>query len=121
MHPKVTEYVKMIQEETDKVFSTKVPWLEGIIGRKKEPLQTAGILLDHSNGLILAVWGGNDVTSISFNRATQARRQAGSSFKPLVYALAGSTGLPLLYQTAQTHAHTQTEPFRKAVGGVQAP
>ncbi|MDP2304459.1 MAG: penicillin-binding transpeptidase domain-containing protein [Pseudomonadota bacterium] len=52
------------------------------------------MLLDVETGLVRAVYGGSAVTSTSFNRATQARRQAGSSFKPLVYALAFSQQNP---------------------------
>lgn len=79
-----------LQELTNEVFKSKVPFLESLIGRRKAPLQAAGILMDKDTGLILAIWGGNDVTPTSFNRAFQARRQAGSSFKSLVYALAMS-------------------------------
>ena len=77
-----------MQEETDKLFSTKVPWLESIIGRRKDRLEAAGVFMDHQSGAILALWGGSDVTATSFNRATLARRQPGSSFKPVVYAMA---------------------------------
>ncbi len=45
------------------------------------------IVLDNSNGRVLAMVGGYDSSS-SFNRATQARRQLGSSFKPFVYLAA---------------------------------
>lgn len=77
------------QEEAEKLFPAKMRFFESILGHKRpESLQSAGVLMDVDTGLIRAVYGGDDVTSISFNRATQARRQPGSSFKPLVYALA---------------------------------
>lgn len=77
------------QVTTDELMEAKVPWLERLVGKKRpEGLQSAGVLMDVPTGRILAIWGGNDVTAISFNRATQARRQPGSAFKPLVYALA---------------------------------
>ncbi len=77
------------QEEAERLFPAKMRFFESILGRKRsETLQSAGVLLDVDTGLIRAVYGGDDVTSISFNRATQAQRQPGSSFKPLVYALA---------------------------------
>lgn len=78
------------QEETDALFPAKIAYFESLVGKKRGDgrLQAAGVLLDTDTGLIRAVWGGSDVTAISFNRATQARRQPGSSFKPLVYALA---------------------------------
>jgi membrane peptidoglycan carboxypeptidase len=37
--------------------------------------------------------GGSDFKSSSFNRATQARRQAGSAFKPIIYAAALERGI----------------------------
>lgn len=39
-----------------------------------------------TDGAVLAVVGGSDYTESEFNRATQAKRQVGSTFKPFVYA-----------------------------------
>jgi penicillin-binding protein 1A len=63
-------------------------------GKKYEPGKVEGALvcLDVKTGDILAMAGGHDYTATPFNRATQARRQPGSSFKPLVYALAVEKG-----------------------------
>ncbi|MES2641643.1 MAG: transglycosylase domain-containing protein [Myxococcota bacterium] len=83
------------QEEAEKLFPAKTKYFESLVGRKGDgPLEAAGVLLDAETGLVRAVYGGSEVTSTSFNRATQARRQAGSSFKPLVYALAFSQQNP---------------------------
>ena len=41
-----------------------------------------------SDGAVLAMVGGSSYAGSEFNRATQARRQVGSTFKPLVYAAA---------------------------------
>jgi penicillin-binding protein 1A len=49
--------------------------------------QSAIVVLDHSGGL-RAMVGGRDYGASQFNRATQAMRQPGSSFKPYVYATA---------------------------------
>lgn len=49
--------------------------------------QSAMVVLDHSGGL-RAMVGGRDYGASQFNRATQAMRQPGSSFKPYVYATA---------------------------------
>lgn len=54
--------------------------------------QAALICLDVSRGAILAMVGGRSFKESYFNRATMARRQAGSAFKPLVYALAVAKG-----------------------------
>jgi penicillin-binding protein 1A len=44
-------------------------------------------------GRILAMQGGFDVVGSSYNRATQAKRQPGSSFKPIVYVTALENGM----------------------------
>jgi len=54
--------------------------------------QCALIAIDVQTGGILAMVGGSDYSSSSFNRATSARRQPGSAFKPIVYALAIENG-----------------------------
>jgi penicillin-binding protein 1A len=50
--------------------------------------QAALVSLDASNGAVKAIIGGYSFAGNKFNRATQARRQPGSSFKPFVYAAA---------------------------------
>lgn len=56
--------------------------------RQAPTIQGAVLAMDPRNGRILAMQGGFSFQSSSFNRATQARRQPGSAFKPLVYAAA---------------------------------
>lgn len=55
-------------------------------------LQCAIVAVDPRNGYIRAMVGGRDFEDSEFNRATQARRQPGSSFKPFVYAEAVEQG-----------------------------
>lgn len=50
--------------------------------------QAALVALDPRDGSVLALTGGRDFTESQFNRATQALRQPGSTFKPFVYAAA---------------------------------
>lgn len=78
------------QTEAEAMFPAKMKYFEGLIGQKRQDghLESAGVLLDASNGLMRAIYGGSSASSITFNRATQAMRQPGSSFKPLVYAMA---------------------------------
>ncbi|TGQ50740.1 penicillin-binding protein, partial [Mesorhizobium sp. M1C.F.Ca.ET.212.01.1.1] len=45
-----------------------------------------------TNGVVRAIVGGRDYGASQFNRATKALRQAGSSFKPYVYATAMEHG-----------------------------
>jgi penicillin-binding protein 1B len=51
-------------------------------------LQGAIVVLEPATGKIKAVVGGRDYAESQFNRITQARRQPGSIFKPLVYLTA---------------------------------
>ncbi len=48
--------------------------------------------VDNTSGEVLAMVGGRDFNLSQFNRATQAERQTGSSFKPYVYATAVDEG-----------------------------
>ena len=67
---------------TDPVFSLRqVPKVQG-----------AFMAMDVNNGRVLAMQGGFSYQDSVFNRATQAQRQPGSSFKPFVYAAALDSG-----------------------------
>ena len=57
-------------------------------------LQGAGIIMDARTGDVLALMGGRDYDDSEFDRATQAKRQPGSAFKPFVYAAALESGIP---------------------------
>ena len=50
--------------------------------------QGALMAIDNTSGDVLAMVGGRDYALSQFNRATQAERQTGSSFKPYVYTAA---------------------------------
>ncbi len=54
--------------------------------------QGALVAIDVRTGGILAMVGGTDYQQTMFNRAVDARRQPGSSFKPIVYATAIEQG-----------------------------
>ncbi len=59
----------------------------------QEPAVEGALLaLDPRTGEVLALVGGLDFARSEFDRAIQARRQAGSAFKPLVYAAALAAG-----------------------------
>jgi penicillin-binding protein 1A len=60
-------------------------------------LQGAFIVIDPRSGAVRALVGGRDYDDSKFNRATQALRQPGSTFKPIVYATAIQSGRPPSY------------------------
>ncbi|MFA5840344.1 MAG: penicillin-binding protein 1A [Candidatus Margulisiibacteriota bacterium] len=62
-------------------------------GTKYHFSQAALVSIDPRKGYIKAMVGGADFYKSQFNRATQAKRQPGSSFKPIVYATALEQGI----------------------------
>ena len=61
-------------------------------GQEYHADQAAAVLMD-VDGSVRAMVGGRDYGASQFNRATDAMRQPGSSFKPYVYATALEHGL----------------------------
>ena len=61
-------------------------------GEEKRTNQAAMVVIENG-GAVRAVVGGRDYGESQYNRATRARRQPGSTFKPYVYAYAVQRGL----------------------------
>ena len=70
-----------------------------------EPLQGAVVVMKPQTGAVLAMVGGRDYGRSQFNRITQARRQAGSTFKVFTYlaALDAYTPISALSNTPRTY------------------
>ncbi|PYQ49552.1 MAG: penicillin-binding protein [Acidobacteria bacterium] len=63
--------------------------VDKMIRRKDHPpVQGALIALEPNTGAVLALVGGRDYAQSQYNRATTAKRQPGSTFKPFVYLTA---------------------------------
>jgi penicillin-binding protein 1A len=62
--------------------------------RQMPQAEGAVVALDPQTGRVLAMAGGWSFERSWFNRATQAQRQPGSSFKPFVYITALEQGIP---------------------------
>ena len=87
-----------------KIYTTLDPKLQTIAEKSMKnrlnevggrELQGSMVCIDPWSGRILAMYGGRDYYSKKdgqFNRATQAKRQSGSTFKPFVYATAMEQG-----------------------------
>ncbi|MCC0077223.1 MAG: penicillin-binding protein 1A [Rhodobacter sp.] len=60
--------------------------------RQVPEVQGAFMAMDVNTGRVIAMQGGFSYQNSGFNRATQAMRQPGSSFKPFVYAAALDSG-----------------------------
>ena len=62
---------------------------DGNYSLKQLPIANGGIVvMDPYSGRVLALSGGFSFKQSEFNRASQAKRQPGSAFKPFIYALA---------------------------------
>lgn len=79
-------------------------------GDKKDVSQGAIVSLD-PNGAVKAMVGGIDYSKSQFNRATQAKRQPGSTFKPFVYLTAMERGLtPETIRVDEPYSHKGWSP-----------
>lgn len=84
---------------------------EPVFKLEQEPIvQGAVVAIEPSTGYIRVIVGGYDFSKSEFNRAVYARRQAGSAFKPIIYAAAMDHGFtpgsviidePLVYKSEE--------------------
>jgi len=77
----------------DSIYALGAAEYARVDSMKLRRAQVAVVALDVKTGAIRALIGGRDFQESRFNRATQAKRQPGSSFKPYVYAAAMDNGL----------------------------
>lgn len=82
-HLRRGDIIRVVHKQSSWVV-TQVPKVEGAI-----------ISLDPHTGQILALTGGFSFIQSPYNRATQAKRQPGSSFKPFIYSAALEKGFTL--------------------------
>jgi penicillin-binding protein 1A len=84
-HPSYERYIVRANGDEDQTTDTS-PYLQG-----------AFVAMDPRTGAVRALVGGRDFDDSKFDRAVQAVRQPGSTFKPIVYADAVQNGRPLSY------------------------
>jgi penicillin-binding protein 1A len=75
------DVVRIKQQDDDNWMLEQLPRVEGAL-----------VSLRPTDGAVLALVGGFDFRLSKFNRATQAKRQPGSSFKPVIYSAALEKG-----------------------------
>ena len=89
----VSRPVQDILKAGDVVYVSPVAGKDGIYTLEQVPeVEGALVAMDPRTGRVLAMVGGFSFAESEFNRATQALRQPGSSFKPIVYAAALDNG-----------------------------
>jgi penicillin-binding protein 1A len=85
--------VTQVLEAGDVVYVEPIAGKEDQFRLRQLPEVSGGIVaMDPQTGRVLAMVGGFSYDQSQFNRATQALRQPGSSFKPIVYAAALDNG-----------------------------
>lgn len=82
-----------LQDLAEKALRKQFDRLRTISADRGAKPQAALVALDPHTGNVLAMVGGRDYAESQLNRATDARRQPGSTFKPFVYAAAIEDGM----------------------------
>jgi membrane peptidoglycan carboxypeptidase len=85
-----------LQNALTAAIQAQLPGVEKRIKKpSKQPLQVAALVVDLATGEILSLSGGRDFRTTQFNRASDSRRQIGSTVKPFVYLHAMESHDPL--------------------------
>jgi len=80
-----------LQIEAERAIAKRIEQIAGVRKAARD-LQGSLVSMSPESGDVYAIVGGRDFRESSFNRASQARRQAGSAFKPIIYAAALERG-----------------------------
>ncbi len=90
---KVPTKVSQVLEPGDVIYVEPMPGKDGQFRLRQVPEISGAIMaMEPQTGRVLAMVGGFSYDQSQFNRATQALRQPGSSFKPIVYSAALDNG-----------------------------
>src|SRR5690606_40538089 len=91
--PWVSQPLGQLLSVGDVVYVEPVAGQAGVYTLRQVPEISGGLVaMDPRTGRVLALVGGFSFADSEFNRATQALRQPGSSFKPIVYSAALDNG-----------------------------
>ena len=82
-----------LQQVAEQALKTQLDRLDTLYAAREVKPQAALVALDPHTGNVLAMVGGRNYADSQLNRATDALRQPGSTFKPFVYAAAVEDGL----------------------------
>ncbi|MFO7717922.1 MAG: PBP1A family penicillin-binding protein [Desulfohalobium sp.] len=102
----------------------KSPWELAL--EQQPEVQGSLVSMDPKNGTVKAMVGGYEFARSQFNRATQAKRQPGSAFKPIVYSAALDNGFtpatvlldaPIVYNDQATNSTWKPENYEGVFHG----
>ena len=82
-----------LQQLAEAALKRQLDRLDVVYKDRAAKPQAALVAIDPKTGNVLAMVGGRDYAESQLNRATDARRQPGSTFKPFVYAAAMEDGM----------------------------
>src|SRR3954470_21109772 len=99
LHDTYRQYLESRSDNTEDNNRTTTPYLQGLV-----------VTLEAKTGYIRAMVGGRDFEDSKFNRATQALRQPGSTFKPIVYSGAVGAGYPLSHVMVDDPLSVELDP-----------
>lgn len=88
-----TTIVPELQHAASDALNKELDRYNSVRGENEQKLQGALIAMNPHTGRIVAMVGGRSFNESSFNRATQAMRQIGSTIKPFVYLAALERGV----------------------------
>ncbi|MFC1532637.1 penicillin-binding protein 1A [Thermodesulfobacteriota bacterium] len=103
-NPKIPYYAAAVKKPGDvlkqgdvilcRIKDSADPLFNWLLTLEQEPeIQGALFSMETKTGKVMAMVGGRNFSVSQFDRATQARRQPGSAFKPIIYATALDRGM----------------------------
>lgn len=106
----------------DQDLQQKAEWIlkDSIKANKNKNVTNGSVVILDYNGAIKALVGGIDYKKSQFNRATQAHRQSGSAFKPIVYITALEQGFSpndIIYDKPVKIKNWQPQNYDKQIYG----
>jgi penicillin-binding protein 1B len=106
-----------LQQAAEKALKRQLDRLDGLSANRDSKPEAALVALDPHTGNILAMVGGRDYAESQLNRATDASRQPGSTFKPFVYAAAiedGMSPVRMFMDAPKEFVYDRTKSYRPA-------
>lgn len=106
-----------LQQAAETALKRQLDRLDTLYANRGSKPQAALVALDPHTGNVLAMVGGRDYADSQLNRATDANRQPGSTFKPFVYAAAiedGMSPVRMFMDAPKEFVYDRTKTYRPA-------
>lgn len=106
-----------LQQAAEQALKRQLDRLDTLYANREAKPQAALVALDPHTGNILAMVGGRNYAESQLNRATDASRQPGSTFKPFVYAAAiedGMSPVRMFMDAPKEFVYDRTRTYRPA-------